>query len=125
MKHRELRIIYISGKISYAPKDGESKESTRLNKKIAIIKARRYFSSQENLLRELHSGEDVQIINPFQIKPFLGIQTWLCYMIADLIELRKCTDIVMLNGWLFSRGAVIEWFFGVFIFKLNVYKLNK
>ena len=30
----------------------------------------------------------------------------------------------MLNGWLFSRGAVIEWLFGVFVFKLNVYKLK-
>ena len=30
----------------------------------------------------------------------------------------------MLNGWLFSRCAVIEWLFGVFVFKLNVYKLK-
>ena len=119
------RIIYISGAISYRPKKGESRESIKLNKKRAIMQARRYFAQQENLLVAYHQGEDVQIINPFNIKPFLGLKTYWCYMIADLWTLRKCTDIAMLNGWLFSRGAVVEYFFGVFVFGLNRYKLDK
>lgn len=118
------RIIYISGAISYRPKNGESRESIRLNKKRAIVQAKRYFAQQENLLVAYHRGEDVQIINPFNIKPFLGLETWTCYMLADLWVLRKCTDIAMLNGWLLSRGAVIEYFFGIFVFGLKRYKLK-
>jgi hypothetical protein len=35
------------------------------------------------------------IINPLNLKPFLGIKCWLCYMITDLYYLKKCTHIAM------------------------------
>ena len=48
------------------------------------------------------------VINPFNIKPFLGLENWLCYMINDVRELLKCDSIYMLKGWQNSRGACIE-----------------
>ncbi len=48
------------------------------------------------------------IVNPFDIKPFLGIKKWLFYMITDVLQLRKCNTIYMLKSWEKSRGACIE-----------------
>ena len=65
-------------------------------------------------------GRGVVVVNPIKINPLLNIKSWLCYMIADLIELRKCTHIAMQPNWIDSRGAVIEYYFAKWIFKLKV-----
>ena len=61
-----------------------------------------------------------QIINPIDLIPFLGVKKWLCYMIADLCHLRKCTHIAMQPNWINSKGAIIEYFFAKFVFKLQI-----
>ena len=60
------------------------------------------------------------IINPLQINPFLGVKSWFCYMVSDLLELRKCTHIALMSNWKDSKGACIEHFVGKFILKLDV-----
>ena len=60
------------------------------------------------------------IIHPLQINPFLGVKCWFCYMLSDLIALRKCTHIAMQNNWIDSKGSVIEYFFAKFIFRLQI-----
>jgi hypothetical protein len=62
----------------------------------------------------------VLCINPFDLKPFLGVKCWLCYMCTDLYHLRKCTHCAMQSNWIQSRGACIEHYFAKFIFKLEV-----
>lgn len=62
------------------------------------------------------------IINPFDIKPFLGLKNWWCYMIADLWALRKCDSIYMLDGWQQSRGACIEHLYAVWTKKTIIYQ---
>ena len=94
--------IYLSGKIS------------GLN--IEYAKQNFYFSAKE--LKKYHGANIV--INPFDIKPFLGLDYWICYMITDILALRKCDKIAMRKDWIDSRGACIEHYFGKFIFKLEV-----
>lgn len=94
--------IYISGKISGI--------------KIELAKQNFYFSCKE--IVKYHNADIV--VNPFDIKPFLGSKCWLCYMIADIAELRKCTHIAMQKNWTDSRGAVIEYYFAKFIFKQKI-----
>lgn len=48
------------------------------------------------------------VVNPLKIKPFLGIKSWTCYMIADIYQLLKCDAIYMMDNWYNSRGAMIE-----------------
>jgi len=64
--------------------------------------------------------KDVEVINPLDLKPFLGFKCWFCYMIIDLYYLRKCTHISMQSNWINSRGAHWEHYFAKFIFKLEV-----
>jgi len=59
-------------------------------------------------------------ISPLDLNPFLGIKSWLCYMIIDIHHLRKCTHIAMQKNWIHSRGAHIEHYLAKFIFKLEV-----
>jgi hypothetical protein len=49
-----------------------------------------------------------KVINPLNIKPFLGIKTWHGYMINDVRALLKCDSIYMMDNWNESRGARIE-----------------
>lgn len=56
----------------------------------------------------LFRGSVSRSINPFNIKPLLGIEKYWCYMIADIFQLLKCDTIYMLNNWKDSRGAKIE-----------------
>ncbi len=95
--------IYISGKIS-----GLEKHEYEAN-----------FEFAENELKKWRN--DLVIINPLRIKPFLGIRVWLCFMIADLWELRKCDAIYLQRNWVNSKGAVIEYFFAKFIWKKRTY----
>lgn len=72
--------IYISGQIS-----GLSKEEYVYNFKNAAYSVWKFFGA----------GSYKHIINPIDLKPFLGIKKWLFYMISDLWQLRKCTHIAM------------------------------
>jgi hypothetical protein len=99
--------IYLSGKIS-----GLQESEARLNFEYYANKASEMFAYPENVI----------IINPFDIRPFLGIKTWFCYMLADIYELSMCDTIFMQPNWTESRGAVIEYFFAKFIFKITVIK---
>lgn len=95
----EPKRIYLSGKIS-----GLHPEDARQN-----------FLFAERELRTYHQTDN--IINPFSIRPFLGIKSWLFYMISDIREQSTCTHSAFMYNWLESRGAVIEYFFARFIFK--------
>lgn len=64
--------------------------------------------------------EPEEIINPIDIKPFLGIKRWLFYMIADLWQLSKCTHIAMQKNWVDSKGAWLEYGYAKFILKIPV-----
>jgi hypothetical protein len=98
----EPKRIYLSGKIS-----GLYIERTRQN-----------FMLAEREIFTLHSPDEV--VNPFNIRPFLGIRSWICYMIADIRELSTCTHAAFMYNWRESRGAVIEYFFARFIFKQEI-----
>ena len=97
-----FKRIYISGKIS-----GLHPEDARQN-----------FQFAERELRTYHQTNN--IINPFSIRPFLGIKCWLFYMISDIREQSTCTHSAFMYNWLESRGAVIEYFFARFIFKHHI-----
>jgi len=93
--------IYISGKIS-----GLSEKEYTYN-----------FWEASDIVDHKYGSDR---INPLQIKPFLGVKCWICYMITDLHALHKCTHIAMQNNWIDSKGSVIEYFFAKFIFKLQI-----
>ena len=93
--------IYISGKIS-----GLSEKEYKYN----------FFECQD-IINHKYGRE---WINPLDIKPFLGVKCWFCYMIMDLLALRKCTHIAMQRNWIDSKGSVIEYFFAKFIFKIKI-----
>ena len=98
----EPKRIYLSGKIS-----GLHPEDARQN-----------FLFAEREIFTLHIPGEV--VNPFNIRPFLGIRTWICYMITDIRELSTCTHAAFMYNWRDSRGAVIEYFFARFIFKQEI-----
>ena len=104
--------IYLSGKIS-----GLSKKNYTENFNIA----ERYVFSEDQfeLIHDL-----VEIINPLDLKPFLGIKKYWCYMITDIYHLSKCTHIAVQKNWIDSKGAFIEVFFAKFIFKIEVIYLR-
>jgi hypothetical protein len=91
---------YISGKI------------TGLEKKLV----RMSFYNYSFFLKQ----KDYEVVNPLQIKPFLGIKKYWYYMINDIRALRKCDKVFFMPNWTDSRGAVIEYFFAKFIFKKKV-----
>ena len=82
--------IYISGKIS-----GLSESEYTEN-----------FRNTESYLRFERGFKN--IVNPLKIKPFLGIKSWRCYMIADIHQLLKCDAIYMMDNWHNSKGARLE-----------------
>lgn len=66
------------------------------------------------------NGRGVVVVNPIKINPLFSIKSWVCYMVADLIELRKCTHIAMQPNWIDSRGAWLEYGYAKFILKIPV-----
>lgn len=68
----------------------------------------------------IESDYNLTTLNPFCIKPFLGLKIWICYMIADIWQQRKCTHTAFQKNWLDSKGAVIEYFFAKFVFKHKI-----
>lgn len=99
-----MKKVYISGQIT-----GLSVEKFTHNFKMA-----------ESKLNLLAGFEELKIVNPLDIVPFLNRKTWVCYMINDIKALRKCTHIAMQKNWVNSRGAVVEYFFAKFIFKQQI-----
>jgi len=102
-----MRKVYLSGQIT-----GLRFEDAKVNFIFARLEVIKYHGFDE-------------IINPFNIKPFLGIKNWLCYMINDIREQRKCTHTAFQKNWINSRGAVIEYFFAKFIFNQGIIFLNR
>ena len=96
-----MKKIYISGQIS-----GLNESEFRYN-----------FWEASDIINHKYG---IDYINPLDLKPFLGIKCWLCYMITGLYHLRKCTHIALQSNWNNSRGAVIEYFFAKFIFKHQI-----
>lgn len=96
--------IYLSGPIS-----GKNIDLAKQNFEFAGKEVRRYLMPSE-------------VINPFDIKPFLGLKNWWCYMATDLWVLRKCDTIFMLRGWKNSRGACIEHLYAVWNKKVIIYQ---
>ena len=96
--------IYLSGPIS-----GKNIDLAKQNFMFAEKEVTRYLIPKD-------------VINPFDIKPFLGIKNWWCYMITDLWQLRKCDTIFMLRGWENSRGACIEHLYSVWTKKIILYQ---
>ena len=105
MKQEKINKYYLSGKIS-----GLSVEDYTHN----FNKARLFIT--DNFDYEC----DCEIINPLDIKPFLGVKTWLTYMISDILAQRKCNRSVFQDNWIDSKGAVIEYLFAKFIFKHKI-----
>jgi len=101
-----MKKIYISGQITGLIKSEYEKNFN--DSKLWIYKNVYYWESYKN------------IINPLDLNPFLGIKSWLCYMIIDIHHLRKCTHIAMQSNWVDSKGATIEYYFAKFIFKLQI-----
>ena len=104
--------IYISGRIT-----GLNIETAKRSFQNAIFEL--------NLSKSYHIND---IVNPFEIRPFLGIKNWWCHMISDLIELSKCDAIYMINGWHKSRGACVEHLYAIWNKKTIIYQnhsLNK
>ncbi len=98
---------YISGKIA-----GINKANAEINFNFASREAKKYHGANET-------------VNPFDIKPFLGVKCWLCYMINDIREQRKCEASAFQPNWIKSRGAVIEYYFARFIFKQKIIFLGE
>jgi len=106
MKQEKIKKYYLSGRIS-----GLSVEEYTLN----------FLSAGDALFysNEFNVEKDI-IVNPLHIKPFLGIKSWLTYMIADVLKQRKCTHSVFQKNWIESKGSVIEYFLAKFIFKQKI-----
>ena len=96
------KIIYVSGKIG-----GIKLEYANQNFHFACLEVKKYHSPNV-------------VINPFDIKPFLGIKNWLFFMINDIRAQKKCTHSAFPSNWTDSKGAVIEYFFAKFIFKHKI-----
>ena len=94
--------VYISEKISGLPIDEASRNFILAKTGIMIARS------------------NAAVVSPFELRPFLGIKTWLCYMITDLWHLRKCTHIAMQKNWIESKGCHWEHYFAKFIFKIKV-----
>lgn len=82
--------IYLSGRIS--------------GLKPATYK--RNFARQEQIMLSMYP--DAEIVNPLRITPFLWLDNWYCWMIADLWALLWCDAISLQRNFRDSRGAMIE-----------------
>ena len=65
-------------------------------------------------------GRSTLVRNPLYIRPLFGIKKWFFYMWNDIKILKTCNTIAMQPNWIESRGAIIEYYFAKFIFKLKI-----
>lgn len=85
--------IYISGKITGLPTD----------------EAKAKFWHAARWVERMHQTEtNVHTIDPFDIKPLLGIKKYWCFMAADIWKLIRCDAAYFMQNWKESRGARIE-----------------
>ena len=91
-------IFYLSGKIS-----GFEMWQYEQNFKASHFKV---------FMSHYFEGGDM-IINPCNLMPFLGIKTWLCYMITDIANLLKSDAVVFQDNWTESKGAKVEMWFAL------------
>ena len=99
---KDIKRVYVSGQIS--------------GMKIEYAKQNFHFACKE--VSKYHEADFV--VNPFDVPPFLGIKHWICYMINDIRELRKCNIVAMQPNWIDSRGCHWEHYFAKWIFKIKV-----
>lgn len=78
-----------------------------LSGKITGLPTRRYRDKFTTAQRK-YERQGFKVINPVNVRPFLGLSNWICYMIADVRQLLNCRAIVLLHDWHDSRGARIE-----------------
>ncbi len=86
--------IYVSGKITG----------------LTYMEASRLFQKAETKLL----AQGLEVVNPFKLSPLCmteregGKPHWTDHMRADIIELCRCNEIYMMEGWENSKGANIE-----------------
>jgi hypothetical protein len=101
-----MKKIYISGKITGL---SEKEFTENFSNTEAHVKNKyRQKAISINLIVPFLYWKYPEIINPLNIKPFLGIKNWWCYMITDLYHLSKCDAVYMMDNAGTSRGARIE-----------------
>jgi len=103
-KNSDIKRIYISGKITG----------------LDLLDCEIAFRLTKINVAQAYSIKLDQVVQPFEIKPFLGIKMWLFHLINDLIEIRKCSHVFFMHNWMDSRGAVIEYYFAKFVFKKKI-----
>ena len=96
--------IYISGKITGLP----------------IEQTKQRFQEVEDFMIKTKFFSPV---NPFKIRPFLGIKCWSCYMIADIWQLLKCDAILMQEGWETSRFKSYHTGIEISLHKAEIFRL--
>lgn len=77
------------------------------------------FKTGSQLAYELNATE---IVNPLEL-PHVHDKTWRSYMNECIAELVKCDAILMLDGWVNSKGAVIEHKIAS-LFDLKIYEFD-
>lgn len=61
-----------------------------------------------DLAEKFLTEKGLEVYNPLKICPFVEGKTWDEYMAELLPKVSECDAIYMMNGWLDSRGARIE-----------------
>lgn len=61
-----------------------------------------------------------KIISPLHLMPFLGIKSWLFYMITDIANLIKSDAVVFQSNWTESKGAKVEMWFALLFNKFII-----
>lgn len=82
----DLKIVYLSGPMSRLP---------------VAVYTRRFKEAEE-----FYHDQGYEVVNPCNL--ILKDATYDELLENDLIHLRKCTHIALLNGWLDSKGSNIE-----------------
>lgn len=108
--------IYVSGPIMAPNPDREDGLVTEL----LLAERKRKFHNVSKKIRD-SVGSTTLVINPLEVDacklgttgPICegaqnGKHTWRCYMRYDLEQLVMCHEIVMLEGWEDSPGAMVE-----------------
>ncbi len=98
-----IKTVYLSGKISGLP----THEMER-NFSTAAIEC-------VNTL-----GVNISLIKPHRYKPLFNIDKWIFYMIPCIRRVKKSHIIAMHPSWTESKGAVVEYFFAKFIYKIEI-----
>lgn len=105
MKNSLRLTFYLSGKISGLHK---TQYENHFYNSACKLNMSHYFVSGDT------------IINPCDLTPFLGIKTWLFYVITDVFNLLKSDAVVFQSNWVDSKGAKIEMWFALLFNKMII-----